>query len=128
MVQYDTTYYVNKEKRTVVCKINDCMYNLCDEVEGKGMPPHEYLLLKDSYIGKAVCSVDDTFDEEFGKKLAFNRAVVKLNADKVKVIDDFINGQKETFEFIASFFGEISSKYIKATGRRKDNIDRLLHN
>ena len=31
-----------------------------------------------TFIGKAVCVKEDTFDVEFGKKLAYDKAVFKL--------------------------------------------------
>ena len=59
----ETKYYVNPEKKTVVCVIT----------------------IQDDYFddllrfeGKAKCSPEDVFDENIGRQIAQNRAFIKM--------------------------------------------------
>lgn len=58
-MQMKTEYFVNEEKRTVVCK-------LTYRVDGYG---YGYAI-----TAKAVCSPDDLFDAEIGRRIADSRA------------------------------------------------------
>lgn len=93
----DCKFYVNKEKRTVVCKIPaywtradgeevsteymvmdfikenclypdfDIRYAICWKLEEKIQMPRYF-------IGKAVCADEDEWNEDTGKLIAFHRA------------------------------------------------------
>lgn len=82
----DCKFYVNKEKRTVVCVIPYTRDMLLDFIHdnfdfpdfsiGMGMTV-EYELANEmpfSFTGKAVCSTNDKWNEETGRLLAFARA------------------------------------------------------
>lgn len=96
----NVTYYVNREKKTVVAVIEcdaltplyilDKIFDKFENVNGN----HNLLemsfdnyhvknaLINERYVGIAKCYDGDIFDEEFGKKLALARAKVK-KADAV---------------------------------------------
>jgi len=96
----NVTYYVNREKKTVVAVIKcdaltplyilDKVFDKLENVYGN----HNLLemsfdnyhvknaLINERYVGIAKCRDSDTFDEEFGKKLALARAKAK-KADAV---------------------------------------------
>lgn len=59
----ETKYYVNPEKKTVVCVIT-----IQDDIFGD--------LLR--FEGKAKCSPEDAFDENIGRQIAQNRAFIKM--------------------------------------------------
>ena len=72
-------YYVNKEKRTVVCVITGCEWAADDRVwrycqSNNIKMQHRAFRISDEYTGVAKCSLDDEWDEDFGKRLAFARA------------------------------------------------------
>ena len=96
-VNYDVEYYVDEEKKVVVCKLTGCEGSLMCDMCQLGYPHHPDFFVNDSYVGKAKCSEDDTFDVEFGKKLAYQRAVAKLNTAKVKALKRF---EKEQVKFV----------------------------
>lgn len=56
-MQMKTEYFVNEEKRTVVCKLS------------YGDTYYKYTI-----TAKAVCSPDDLFDAEIGRRIADSRA------------------------------------------------------
>jgi hypothetical protein len=59
----ETKYYVNPEKKTVVCVIT-----IQDDYFGE---IHRF-------EGKAKCSPEDVFDENVGREIAQNRAFIKM--------------------------------------------------
>lgn len=91
----NVTYYVNREKRTVVAVIKcsaGAPMNILDGVFDKfeNMNGNKNLLevgfdnfyiknafVDNRYVGIAKCREGDIFDEEFGKKLALARAKAK---------------------------------------------------
>ena len=61
-----TEFFVNKEKRVVVCKISRCI------IGGYSW----------TFTSRAVCSEEDVFDEYLGKKLAEDRAHLNYHCRK----------------------------------------------
>jgi len=59
----ETKYFVNPEKKTVVCIIT---------------VQDDYFREIHCFEGKAKCSPEDTFDEETGRKIAQKRAYIKM--------------------------------------------------
>ncbi len=92
-------YQVNPEKRTVACYLTDCENDIFYAFNPKENSVIWDLnvdwKIKDRYVGVAKCSEDDTFDEEFGKKLARNRMLkeyYKDVSDRYMEIVDVLNG------------------------------------
>ncbi len=81
---FDVDYIVKIDEGVVVCIISECAYNaiallnkytgICDNPFC--IPPEEFLL-SNQYKGVAKCDANDTFDEEYGKKLAYRKAYLK---------------------------------------------------
>ena len=76
----ETKFYVNEEKRTVVCKITcniqteKCSASAAINASVLGMS----LLSTFTVEGNAKCNVTDTFDEKVGKMIAEGRAKAKM--------------------------------------------------
>lgn len=94
----ETKFYVNEEKRTVVCKITgDIQVHKCAGYEAiraaiPGMPvPGQFTV-----EGKAKCNATDTFDEKTGKMIAEGRAKARMLSTASKVW---------------SFIGDLLGKY-----------------
>ena len=64
-------YYVNEEKKVVVCVMYECYSD-------------EYGQACIKAAGKARCCDKDTFDINVGKSIAANRAKVKLQKKKIR--------------------------------------------
>ena len=78
----DTKYFVNIEKKTVVCVIT---------------VQDDFLGNVHRFEGKAKCSPEDIFDENIGREIAQNRAFIRMKAhfreykkDLSKAINDRI--------------------------------------
>lgn len=82
-------YVVNPEKRTVVCYLMGCYYDIEDK-----LPSYQVALadrfgldinLQPKYIGIAKCAPEDEFDENIGKSIALDRMLVKYHKDCAKI-------------------------------------------
>ncbi len=87
------TYFINESKKIIVCKLEPYV----DDLDGFGDEYNNMELLRTSLgvistraffnncymnnisvIGKAICVEPDEFDIEFGKKIAYDKAMFKL--------------------------------------------------
>lgn len=91
-------YYINKEKGIVVAKFDDERADLNQTVEEARLSTwNHYLyscinklinkLMSNPSVGKAVCSKEDTFDEEVGKEVAKNKLLLQYNKKLEKLYD-----------------------------------------
>ena len=96
-------FYINEEKRTVVCKIISDCYTLY---------PYK------TFVGKAKCDPEDKFDVEKGKKIAKLRAYTKYNKNELKDI------RKEKAK-IEKKFKDIIRKEVDIMDLIDNNINAL---
>ena len=89
----DVEFFVNKKKGTVTCKLHNCedialcrIYKYTNSTIDWITRPSRYLV-DNIYVGVAKCAPDDSFDEEYGKKLA----LIKAKAKRGKAINNAIN-------------------------------------
>ncbi len=101
----DIRYIVNKNRRAVVCIITGCKYlasyRLYKYIPDWSKRYSDDCCIPDKYVGVAKCAPEDTWDEEFGKKLAFfkarkkrNRAINKAIEKQIKEIEKQVNNLK----------------------------------
>lgn len=139
----DPIYSVNKEKRMVTCVLQ---YNISipSLEDNTGIDPstqwptqwqkpsahvHPYTgsLMrvysrslfegkKLKAIGHAVCSPDDEFDEEVGKKIALTRAENKAYANTLCIVDAAVTEITSVYTELVGIFAERMIKVIKANG------------
>lgn len=126
MERYDVEYFINEEKKTVICKLTNCYNSLQCDMCKAGWDFHPDLFLNDSYIGKAKCSDEDTFDVEFGKKLAYQRAVVKLNTAKTKVLRRFEQNYKDFMVMLLKDINRLSDKYNKIVSSKEEAMKNMF--
>ena len=113
----DCRFYVNESERTVVCVIPFTENMLMDFVEEHfffyqdiniwsaiELPFSRELQMPKNFIGKAVCSTEDEWNEETGRLIAFSRAKDKCyksffkRANKlVQTLDRRLGDMIETF-------------------------------
>lgn len=88
-VANDVEYFVIKNKGVVVCKLHNCETIAADRIiKYTGMKiknPYKYFI-DNIFVGVAKCSPDDTFNEEYGKKLALTKA----KASRGKAVNNMI--------------------------------------
>lgn len=96
MFGYDkvtTEYIVDKDKRTVVC-ILTTVDDIPSRLEKYGLADEDYDDIVDTriYKGIAKCAPEDTWDEEYGKRLAEYRASRMRQVDVNNELKRFIRG------------------------------------
>ncbi len=129
----DVKFVVNKEMHTVVCYMEDTEEIFIDfAIENYGnisMLPYEMeklFKMPNRFVGKAVCSADDEWDEEKGKLLAYHRMKAQLNKAFFHAANsffDYVDKMNDDFGEIINAYGE---KLYHNTERRKAKIKELV--
>ena len=106
----NNTYYINEEKKTVVCR-----------TEGKFADCGPIVR-----FGIAKCSPDDTFDEEFGRSLARKRAVLEAT----EKINNIIKSYGETEQEILDEIHECTKRLLRLRyyKEKKNTIRKEIKN
>jgi hypothetical protein len=107
------SYYVNEDKRTVVCVAENCQEDLIRELSQKFVSSNSFekniisnilsicyddFLLNYKYIGKASCSKDDKFDIEKGKIIARQKMRHKYNQAKISILQKYCTSMNNILE------------------------------
>lgn len=117
----DCKFYVNEEEKTVVCVIPDTAFMLNDFVNENfkfsDFDINEALwcgcrsyLMPCSFMGKAVCSADDEWNEELGKMIAFSRAKDKCYRSFFKRANALINTIDKRLNEMINVFNNMGDK------------------
>ncbi len=89
-------YFVDAEKGIVICQLTDCRWNAENRID-KYLNPNRFYdykgyLIPNTFTGVARCNLtEDTFDEEYGKKLALTRAKRKRGQAINTCIKNFLS-------------------------------------
>lgn len=139
------TYYVNEEKRVVIAKVANFHFELFNMIE-KIAPfnkSHCYMhdnptpsycnfcrsLIKEvekypnEYCGIARAHIADEWDVEFGKKLARERVLKKINTVKSNVCNSIL---ENIMNYFISTTTERNLFYARKANRSEDNITSLM--
>ena len=86
-------FKVNKERGICICILTGCaeiarkrICKYAPHVDFDWWDKRLDITIKDKYVGVAKCAPEDTFDKEYGKKLALMRAKAKRCKDVNSVI------------------------------------------
>ena len=91
------TYYIDEDKRIIVCKMTDCENDFMKSVPDISLSGYE---LKPYYLGKAKCHPDDIWDEEKGKQLALYRMLQKYYLDRARYSDELLKSIKNQYDLL----------------------------
>lgn len=120
-------YYVNEEKKIVVCKISDCSGALICDMCHKGWPPTDEMIINDSFVGKAKCSSEDTFDVERGKRIARIRAYAKLARAKQKKLAAFMDRNNKSMEALARDTKKLIERYQHVEENAVKHVENIVN-
>lgn len=120
-------YFVNEEKKIVVCKLENCAGSLLCDLCEQSYPHHPDLIIADTFVGKAKCAPEDTFDVELGKKIARERAIAKLFRAKLKTLSRFMDLQTHAFRQMYDTCSKINTKNAKTIERKRKSIEHILN-
>lgn len=142
----DCDFYVNEEKRTIVCVYPKSKSNVwgasnlvIDFIEENFDFPDVSFLDGTSYgdlrnklkmpyrfIGKAVCAPEDEWNEELGKKIAFARAKEKCYDSFFKRANLFIYTIRERLSEAIDIFDNFGDKITASRDALEDQINEAL--
>ena len=141
----NVTYYVNRDKKTVVavikCKIGTPV-GIFERVSKKLQRANgnkntldirsDYfnslnVYINDHYVGIAKCHDGDTFDEEFGKKLALARAKVKKAAAVYDNFFEFVDQLDELNYLVGKKSDELYSRWIDSEAEVEELLKSIMH-
>lgn len=126
----DCKFYVDEEKRVVVCVIPDTKKMLRDFIDdhfrflnfdvgmGLGWDGIRKFNMPTSFMGKAVCSPDDEWDEELGRRIAFARA-------KDKCYKSFFRRANALVQMIDLYLGRMMDQFNAFGDKCAANRERL---
>lgn len=100
----DTKYFVNTEKKTVVCIIT---------------VQDDFLGNVHRFEGKAKCSPEDTFDENIGREIAQNRAFIKMKA----YLRDYKKEVRKTIAARLIALTKLNMKFLDGINRNEAEIN-----
>ena len=136
----DCKFFVDEEKRTVVCVIENTRNIVHDffsldiyDVSNKSTPIifkvndalWARLKLPDRFIGKAVCAPEDEWNEEAGRLIAFDRAKMKLNTSFFKRAQLLVDAVDTAFGEMVSRVNEYGERLSNGAERREQHIKRI---
>lgn len=116
----DCRFYINKDERTVICVISDAKEAVINFIENLGLKDmyicttykvdKNHLMMPNTFIGKAVCSEDDEWDEEVGCNLAYARAKHKFYRSFFKRGQYYTDLIQKTFYDVCDEFNRVGEK------------------
>lgn len=134
----DCNFYVNEEKRTVVCVIpntRDLLHEfICDNFRFSdfdfdwALVNEELIEMPSSFMGKAVCSKDDDWNEHTGRLIAFARAKGKCYTSFFKRANHFVQMIDGHLGDIVEAFNKFGDKLEKNRTKLEEDITYLTDN
>ena len=129
----DCLYYVNKEKRKVICIIKNTKYLFLNYIEDFNLyldcedtTLYSQLLMPTRFIGIATCTPEDTFNESLGRKIAFNKAKTKLHNSFFKRAQTYTNKIDEEFNKMITSINTYGECLARNAEKRDKEIEALL--
>lgn len=128
----DCKFYVDEAKRTVVCVVprthnmvaqflhDSCEFN---DVWFGGSRLRDKIEMPKSFSGKAVCSPDDEWNEEIGKKLAFKRAKEKVYTSFFKRASTYVNTIDRRLNEMITRFNDFGAKLDENQKKLTDELE-----
>ena len=133
----DVKYSVNKEKRTVVAYVDGTAKMFEEFLEDNKAPlPSEdsywygipVKRMPNHFSAKAVCSPDDEWDEELGKRIAFDRLKNKINYSFFARADNYINLMNKKMTSFVERLNNYNNKLHNCARYRAEKIEEVLAN
>ena len=132
----DATYFINEEKKVVVCTIDKTQYLFINFVrENFKIWPNNIcddnflwckLIMPNKFTGVARCSESDEWNVETGKLIAFSRMKDNLNKSFFKRANTYVNFLDRAADEAADVLGKIGEKLSVNTEHRHNLIDSII--
>ena len=122
-------YIVCKERRQVICIMNDTRHKLLDYLGAINMDcgvwTREFNMPK-QFIGIATCAEGDEWNEQLGKDIAYSKAVTKFNKSFFKRAQAFINMKDKELDRVADEINRYGLKVTRCENSRRNWINNRI--
>lgn len=128
----DVKFIVNKEKRTVICLIEDTenvFVNFAQDnfkIDWTYRMDYNKLRMPNRFVGKAVCAESDEWDEEKGKLLAYDRMKNELTASFQRSAQYFVNWYDKELSNAVKILNDYGEKLHHNKERRQSVICNMF--
>jgi len=135
----DCKFYVDEAARTVVCVIPNTNDMLMDYVFGhfqfndfetwdavRWGNLHRSLVMPRSFMGKAVCSKDDEWNEETGRLIAYSRAKDKCYKSFFKRANALVQLMDRRLNDMITTFNDFGNQLDEKKLKLQTKIEELL--
>ena len=134
----DCRFYVNEDKRTIVCVIPNTKYMLEDFAKehfkwndfdfdfGIDYDYMKSLYLPNSFKGKAICAESDEWNEELGRMLAYSRAKDKCYKSFFKRANKLIQTLDRRLGDMISIFNDFGIKLDTKKNELEEKIEDMI--
>lgn len=131
----DVNYNVNEEKRTIVAYVEgiedmfrNFVYKNYRPLKGSFLLYDPRLRMPNRFYAKAVCSKDDEWDVELGKRIAFDRLKDKINNSFFSRASYFVTEMDRHLEIFCEKVNNYGEGLTKCAEYRKNKISKELEN
>lgn len=126
----DCKFYVNKEKRKIVCVLEGTRDLLTTFIECNDNADYFWLdkclILPNRFVGIATCSTDDEWDEAFGRTLAFKRLKDSFYTAFFKHADKYADILNNKLNAIIEDFNNLGIKVEASISKREKEIENYF--
>lgn len=131
----DCKFFVNEEKRTVVCVIEGMKYRVYSDLDrainSAGgavimLGESKVARLKDRFVGKAVCSSEDEWDENIGKLLAYSRAKHKFYRSYFKHLNHIMYDIDCQLDEVQAHFNKFGDQIGKSFDQMQKTLEERI--
>ncbi len=130
----DCKFIVNKDKRKVVCVLEDTEKNLRDFLRDEAALKDlhnpfwwfDVTALPNRFVGIATCSPEDEWNEELGKQIAFARVKRSYYKSYFKHANDYVVRLDDELNRIIEIFNAHGDRVTANLAREHDRIEKAL--
>ena len=131
----DCKFYVDEAKRTVVCvvprtrnMVAQFLSDSCNfrDVRFGGFGLQSKILMPNSFTGKAICSPDDEWNVDIGKKLAFKRAKEKVYTSFFKRASTYVNAIDRRLNEMITRFNDFGAKLDENQKKLAEELESVF--
>ena len=126
-------FYVNREKRKVVCVLEGTEQMASDFMCDQGLNTDFMfkdwsgdLCLPNRFVGIATCAEGDTWDEEFGKQLAFHKMKVAFYTAFSNHATQYFNNIYQAIDEVIRNVNNFGDKVNANLTRSEERIEEYL--
>ena len=141
MRKEDCRFIVNEEARKVICIIDKCKYDFLKFADNNHFIVHpenlfvdeadrlyDTLVMPNRFVGVATCDMEDTWNEDFGRELAYTKARDKYNKSFWKRANKYIDTLDTWAEEAVQCLDRYGEKLAQGQERRHTKITDYLEN